>query len=88
MKLPNPDRAIIDMMNSSLKLLDVIALIEDLPELRLHRGQVGTIVEVYEPEVFEVEFSDLQGRTYALETLKCNQLMLLLHQPIAEGALI
>ncbi|MEH1825709.1 MAG: DUF4926 domain-containing protein [Nostoc sp.] len=42
-----------------MKLLDVVALTEDLPELGLHRGQVGTIVEEYESGVFEVEFSDL-----------------------------
>ncbi len=41
-----------------MKLLDVVALTEDLPELGLHRGQVGTIVEEYEPGVFEVEFSN------------------------------
>jgi Domain of unknown function (DUF4926) len=68
-------------MSSPLKLLDVIALIEPLPELGLHRGQVGTIVEVYEPGVFEVEFSATQGRTYALETLQEHQLMILHHQP-------
>jgi hypothetical protein len=73
-------------MTSSLKLLDVIALTESLPELGLHRGQVGTIVEVYEPGVFEVEFSDTQGRTYALETLKEDQLMILHHQPVVEAA--
>lgn len=38
-----------------MKLLDVIALLEDQPELGLYRGQVGTIVEKYEPGVFEVE---------------------------------
>ncbi|MEH1891235.1 MAG: DUF4926 domain-containing protein [Nostoc sp.] len=48
-----------------MKLLDVVALTEDLPELGLHRGQVGTIVEAYEPGVFEVEFSDLTGKAYA-----------------------
>lgn len=71
-------------MNSPMKLLDVVALIENLPELELYRGQVGTIVEVYEPDIFEVEFSDTQGRTYALETLKNEQLMLLHHHPIAQ----
>lgn len=50
-------------MKRPIKLLDVVALTEDLPELKLDRGQVGTIVEVYEPESFEVEFSDAQGRT-------------------------
>jgi Domain of unknown function (DUF4926) len=73
-------------MNSSLKLLDVIALTENLPDLGLYRGQVGTIVEVYEPGIFEVEFSDTQGQTYALETLKEQQLMVLHHQPVVEAA--
>jgi hypothetical protein len=66
-------------MNLLIKLLDVVALLEDLPELNLYRGQVGTIVEVYEPGVFEVEFSDLNGRAYAIETLTANQLMVLYH---------
>jgi Domain of unknown function (DUF4926) len=71
-----------------MKLLDVVALTEDLPELGLHRGQVGTIVEAYEPEVFEVEFSDLTGKAYAVETLNANQLMTLYHQPIGGKTLL
>lgn len=70
-------------MNQTMKLLDVVALLEDCPEQRLVPGQVGTIVEVYEPGVFEVEFSDTQGRMYALETLRSEQLMLLHHQRIS-----
>lgn len=67
-----------------MKLLDVVTLTEDLPELKLFCGQVGTIVEEYEPQVFEVEFSDMTGRTYALETLKADQLMVLRHKPYEE----
>jgi Domain of unknown function (DUF4926) len=73
---------------SSFKLLDVVALTGDRPELGLYRGQVGTIVEVYEPGIFEVEFSDLKGQTYALETLQDEHLMVLHHQPVAEGVLL
>ncbi|MGB5596199.1 MAG: DUF4926 domain-containing protein [Crocosphaera sp.] len=65
-----------------MKLLDVVALLEDLPELGLYRGQVGTIVEEYEPNVFEVEFSDTTGRAYALETLNTDKLMILHHHPV------
>ncbi|NCR27962.1 MAG: DUF4926 domain-containing protein [Microcystis aeruginosa Ma_QC_Ch_20071001_S25] len=65
-----------------MKLLDVIALLEDLPQLGLYRGQVGTIVEVYEPNVFEVEFSDTSGLAYTIEILQENQLMLLHHSPL------
>ena len=69
-------------------LLDVVALLEDLPKLGLYRGQVGTIVEEYEPNVFEVEFSDIEGRAYALETLSASQLMVLHYQPIGENRLM
>ncbi|MCZ8188631.1 MAG: DUF4926 domain-containing protein [Microcystis sp. LE19-338.1B] len=65
-----------------MKLLDVVALLEDLSQLELYRGQVGTIVEVYEPNVFEVEFSDTSGLAYAIEILPENQLMLLHHSPL------
>jgi hypothetical protein len=71
-------------MGDKMKLLDVVTLTEDMPELKLYRGQVGTIVEEYEPQVFEVEFSDMRGRTYALETLKADRLMVLRYQPFEE----
>jgi len=67
-----------------MKLLDVVALIKDLPEQNLHKGQVGTIVEVYEPDVFEVEFVDLKGKTYAVETLNASQVMQLYYQPLPQ----
>ena len=53
-------------MNQHIQLLDVVALTEDIPERHLYRGQVGTVVEELAPEVFEVEFSDDEGKTYAL----------------------
>ena len=67
-----------------MKQFDTVALIMDLPKLNLYRGQVGTIVEEYEENAFEVEFIDLNGKTYALETLKASQLMLLHHQMLKE----
>ena len=71
-------------MNPQMNLLDVVALLEDLPGLQLYRGQVGTLVEKYELGVFEVEFSDTTGRTYALETLSADKLMALHHQPLGK----
>jgi hypothetical protein len=67
-----------------MKLLDVVALTKDLPEQNLYKGQVGTIVEVYDPETFEVEFVDLQGKTYAVETLSANQVLQLHYQPLSQ----
>lgn len=69
-------------MKNELSLLDVVALTEDLPEKSLLRGQVGTLVEILAPDVYEVEFSDSQGRTYAMCALRANQLMALHYQPV------
>ncbi len=63
-----------------MKLYDVVTLLEDMPELKLYRGQVGTLVEQYQADIFEVEFSDLRGRTYALATLNATQLLVLHHE--------
>jgi hypothetical protein len=68
-------------MAATPKLLDVVALMVDLPERNLGRGFVGTIVEELEPEVFEVEFSDEDGRTYATAALRADQLMRLHYRP-------
>jgi hypothetical protein len=65
------------------KLLDVVALLEDLPSRALVRGQVGTIVEDLAPGVFEVEFSDDNGRTYATLSLRSDQLLVLRHNQVA-----
>jgi hypothetical protein len=70
------------MMNAPIKLLDVVAITEDLPQRGLVRGQVGTVVESLAPGVFEVEFSDDDGRTYAMLALKADQLMVLHYRPL------
>jgi hypothetical protein len=64
-----------------IKLLDVVALIEELPERGLRRGQVGTVVETLAPDVYEVEFSDTDGHTYATLALHAHQLMVLHYEP-------
>lgn len=69
-------------MNAEIKLLDVVALREDLPERKLRRGQVGTVVEWLAPGVFEVEFTDNEGRTYATLALRADQLIVLYYQPV------
>ena len=69
-------------MTDEIQLLDVVALTEDLPQRGLHRGQVGTVVELHLPDAFEVEFSDDNGRTYALLALRANQLLVLHYQPL------
>jgi ribosomal 30S subunit maturation factor RimM len=66
-----------------LTLLDTVALTQNLPQHNLLAGQVGTIVETLAPDVYEVEFSDNQGQTYAMLPLHSQQLLRLSYQPPA-----
>ena len=68
------------MQNVPVKLLDVVALLEDKPAEGLVAGQVGTVVEVFAPDVFEVEFLDATGKTVALMELKRAELLVLKHE--------
>jgi hypothetical protein len=55
--------------NMRLKTLDCVVLKEDLPELDLRAGDVGTIVEIYPPDGVEVEFVAATGETKAVVSL-------------------
>lgn len=69
-------------MNEAIQWLDVVALSSPLPEHRLMRRQVGTVVEVLAPDVFEVESSDDAGGTYAMLPLRGEQLIVLHTSPV------
>jgi hypothetical protein len=56
-------------MKSTIKLFDVVALKQKMPEKDLQLGQVGTVVEILAPDVYEVEFTDNNGHT--LDELLC-----------------
>jgi len=71
---------------AALKVLDVVALLKDLPRHRVRRGQVGTVVEVYKSGRYEVEFADRRGRTLALATLPSNALLQLSYGPAKAAA--
>ena len=68
-------------MNREIRVLDVVALTEDISDRGLLRGQVGTVVESLSPGVFEIEFVDNDGRTYAMLPVKTCQLLVLHYQP-------
>jgi len=69
-----------------MELLSVVALLDDVADQALKRGQVGTIVERLAPSVYEVEFSDDEGRTYASLPLRADQLLQLHHEPSHRAA--
>ncbi len=64
----------------AIPLLAAVALTEDLPNNKLTRGQIGTVVEYLEREgecALLVEFSDEHGETYAMADMRPDQLMVL-----------
>jgi hypothetical protein len=71
---------------AEFEMLSVVALLEDFPEKGLVRGQVGTIVETLAPGVYEVEFSDDSGKTYASLALRADRVMRLHHEPSHQAA--
>jgi len=71
---------------AEIESLAVVALLDDVSGKGLRRGQVGTVVETLAPGVYEVEFSDDEGRTYASLALRSDQLMLLHHEPSHQAA--
>lgn len=58
-----------------IKLLDVVALTENLESEGLRRGEVGTVVEQWADGFFEVEFSDDSGEAYAFAAVTPEKLI-------------
>lgn len=57
-----------------IKELDSIVLNDDLPELGLERGDIGTVVLIHrDGKEYEVEFVSLDGETMAVISLLPSQ---------------
>ena len=65
------------------KLLDTVVLDRDLPQHGLRAGDLGAVVEVYEPTGLEVEFVTASGKTQALVTLNVEDV-----RPVQENDLV
>jgi hypothetical protein len=83
-----------EAMNSEIRMHDIVALLEDLPAqhfltgapLTLRRGQIGTVVMTYDGSTFEVEFSDAQGRAFAMLPIPSDKLIRLHDAPVTVAA--
>jgi hypothetical protein len=69
-----------------MELFAEVALLHDMPEMGLVRGQVGTVVDLHSPSDVEVEFCDHQGRTYAMVALRSEEIIRLRHYPVEQVA--
>ena len=58
-----------------MKLLDVVATLQDFPEQQIVKGQVGTIVEKLDNNNVLVEFANVEGVAYAIKPIPVARLM-------------
>jgi hypothetical protein len=65
------------------KVLDTVVLDRNLPEYGLRGGDLGAVVQVYEPDGLEVEFVTASGKTQALVTLNVRDV-----RPVQDSDLI
>jgi hypothetical protein len=66
-----------DAARLGANLLDVVALLADVPDEGLARGQVGTVVESLDDATALVEFSDDDGQAYAVVACRRAELLVL-----------
>ena len=69
--------------NSRSAVLDPVVLLADVPAEGLARGQVGTVVERLDDATMLVEFSDDEGRAYAVVPCPRVDLLVLHYVPEA-----
>ncbi|MBW4468153.1 MAG: DUF4926 domain-containing protein [Pegethrix bostrychoides GSE-TBD4-15B] len=78
----------------ALKEYDVVALTNETNEIPaihketnqpilLRNGQVGTVLMNFDNQAYLVDFANVQGETYAMETVPATQLMLLAYEPVS-----
>jgi hypothetical protein len=72
-----------DPGNLSPSVLDVVALLADFPAQGLTRGQVGTVVERLDEQNSLVEFSNDQGKAFAIAPCQDSDLLVLHYDPQA-----
>jgi hypothetical protein len=70
------------MKTREIKLLDVVAMLKDVSVEGVVLGQVGTVVELLAPSVYEVEFTNQDGETIAMLAVKEKDLLLLHFEPV------
>lgn len=65
------------------RVLDVVVLEKEVAERGLRRGDLGAVVQLYEPDGLEVEFVTASGRTEALVTVDVRDV-----RPVADDDLV
>ena len=61
----------------TIRELDTVVLVRDIPGEGLKRGDLGAVVHVHGPDAFDVEFVRASGKTQALVRLTTGDVRLL-----------
>ena len=67
---------------NKLRELSTVALLKDLPEKKLKKGDVGTVVLELSDKMVEVEFVNTDGTTRLISSVPVEQLIRLNFDPI------
>ena len=65
------------------KVLDTVVLDRNLPDHGLRSGDLGAVVQGYEPDCLDIEFVTASGKTQALVTLNVSDV-----RPVQDSDLI
>jgi len=66
--------------------LDTVALLRDLPQFGLAKGDLGTAVHIYaDGKAYEVEFMTLTGDTIGVVTLEAGEVRPITEREIAHA---
>jgi hypothetical protein len=65
------------------RVLDTVVLDRDVSEHGLRKGDLGSVVEIYEPDGLEIEFVTASGRSAALLTLNSRDV-----RPVSDDDLV
>ncbi len=74
---------------NTIQEYDLVALTEDVmgthktthQPILLRRGQMGTVLMVFDNQAFLIDFTDHQGNTFAMETIESVKLLRLISEP-------
>ena len=79
----SPERNPEPRKKGKIKLLDVVALTQDVPEHNLKIGEVGTVIEILaNGEAYEVEFSNTNGQMFKCVSFLASQFRVIPHEQI------
>ena len=78
----------------NLQEYDIVALTAEIQAIHketqqpivLRHGQVGTILMDFDGQAYLVDFADVRGNTYAMETVPAAKLMQLVYDPLLVNA--